>query len=97
MLRLFPAVALLAVLSGCAASQASNKDSLPEKNVAQCKSLCASAGMPLESIVIVANQTGCVCGASPDGGSAAATGGAVAVLLAEQQRRQQQQQQQQQQ
>jgi len=91
--KLLPAALLLSILSGCGAQQASNRDTLPVENVTQCRTLCNSAGMSLESIVVVANQTGCVCGASSEGGAAAASGGAVAVMLAEQAQQQQQQRQ----
>lgn len=84
---------MLAMLAGCAAARASARDSIPPENVEQCHSLCASAGFEMTSLVIVANQTGCVCGKPDQGTAAAATGGAVAVLLAQQQSQQQQQQQ----
>lgn len=86
-------VVFLACVAGCAANPASNRDTIPQDNVTQCRSLCSSAGLMLQSVVIVANQTGCVCGVSSPvagGGPAAASGGAVAVLLAS--RRDQQQQ-----
>ena len=75
--------------AGCGANAASRRDTLPASNVTQCRSLCGSAGMQLQSLVIVANQTGCVCGPGTAGTSAAATGGAVAVLLAQQRQQQQ--------
>ncbi len=76
-------------LAGCAAVRASGADTIPPKNVEQCRTLCASADMELTSLVIVANQTGCVCQHASAGASAAATGGAVAVMLAERQRQEQ--------
>ena len=94
MQKLVPILVFAMALSGCAATEASNRDTLPAANVIPCRSLCDSTGIPLQSIVIVANQTGCVCGNASAGGSAAATGGAAAVMLAQQQEQQQQQQQQ---
>jgi len=64
--------------------------------VSQCRSLCSSAGGTLQSIVIVANKTGCVCdldgSSSSDAETAAAAGGAVVSLLQEEEQRRQQQQ-----
>lgn len=74
---------VLAAASGCGASQASYlSDSIPASNVTQCESLCASANMEMTSLVIVANETGCVC-ERPDspGGTAAAAGGAAQLVL----------------
>lgn len=84
---------MLLSMVGCAASRASNRDVLPPENVTQCRALCESAAMTLQSIVVVANQTGCVCGPAVHGGAAAATGGAVAVMMAQRAQQQQQQQQ----
>ena len=81
------------VMLGCGPKPASNRSTIPRDNVTQCVSLCQSAGLQLQSLVIVANQTGCVC--SPGsaqasaGGAAAASGGAVAVIIAQQQQQQQ--------
>ena len=81
-------------LAGCGAAQASNRDTIPRGNITQCRSLCESSGMALQSIVIVANQTGCVCGVQGSlAAASAASGGAVAVMLAEEEQRRQEQQQ----
>lgn len=87
--RIFGAMSLLTAIffSGCGAVQASNRDELPMENVTQCQSLCSSVNMTLGAVVVVANQTGCVCevsGRSEAGGSSSATGGAVAQLLQQQ-------------
>ena len=88
---LTPLVAIL--MLGCGPTAASNRSTIPRDNVTQCVSLCESAGLVLQSLVIVANQTGCVCSPlnaqSNAGGAAAASGGAVAVLMAQQQQQQQ--------
>ena len=81
----------IATTSSCAANQASVSDTLPEENLDQCQSLCSSVGLRLTSVVIVANQTGCVCEVAEPGPTSAAVGGAVTVML--QQRRSQAQQQ----
>jgi hypothetical protein len=92
----FAAVAPLfaMLLLGCGPKPASNRSTIPRDNVTQCVSLCGSAGLELQSLVIVANQTGCVCSPpnvqSSAGSAAAASGGAVAVLIAQQQQQQQQ-------
>lgn len=91
MTRILLASVILVSATGCAASRASSRDVLPAKNVTQCRTLCDSAGMSLQSIVVVANQTGCVCGPAEHGPAAAATGGAVAVMMAQRAAQQQQQ------
>lgn len=94
MKALFVLLLFAGLASGCPAARASAQNELPSENVSQCHDLCRSAGMRLTSIVVVANQTGCVCGNGSSAGSAAAAGGAAVVLMAqqEQQRRQQQRQ-----
>ncbi len=79
-----------------AAQRASGSDTIPKKNVNQCRALCESADLELQSIVIVANQTGCVCQvkqSATSGAAGAAGGGAVTVLLEQQRRAAQAQQQ----
>ncbi len=96
--RVFGSVSLLTAIffCGCGAQQASARDELPMENVTQCQSLCSSVNMTLGAVVVVANQTGCVCevsGRSDAGGSSSVTGGAVVQVLkqrSEQQRQQQQ-------
>lgn len=88
---------LLAVVASCAGpARAAKRDTVDADNVTQCRSLCESAGGRLQSIVIVANRTGCVCGiddgASVDGSTAATAGGAVVAVLEEEEQQRQQQQ-----
>ena len=82
------AASLALALTGCGPVAASRGSSIPQQNVQQCIALCSSAGLELQSLVIVANQTGCVCappnGRASNGAVGATSGGAVAVLLAEQ-------------
>ena len=65
----------------------------------QCVSLCNQIGLPLDSVVIMANNLGCVCraatpaaapaqppAAAPPGASASA-GGMAAIMIAEEQAR----------
>jgi len=87
--RAFFVLAVIAFFPGCAAQRASFSDSIPMMNVNQCRSLCESVQMELQSIVIVANQTGCVCGVknASSGATAAASGGAVTLLMEQEERR----------
>lgn len=59
---------------------------LPRDSTPQCGELCAQIGLPLDSVVIIANNVGCVCRApvpapagSPPG--AAASAGATAMIM----------------
>jgi len=71
----------LSISSGCfMRPAASMQDGIPKSHVEQCRSLCASANMKLQSIVVIADRTGCVCGPGSVG-AAAASGGALAVML----------------
>lgn len=54
----------------------------------ECRANCAALGMELQSVVLILNNAGCVCQATPpptiSGGAAAASGGAViAAMLAQ--------------
>jgi hypothetical protein len=72
------------------------RTSIPEDAVQQCDRLCRKVGWRVTSLVVVANETGCVCGprdAQSSVGATEATAGAVTVMLqanAEQQQRHQQ-------
>jgi hypothetical protein len=83
------------VLSACQASVGSNV-SVPHDAAATCGGQCAEVGLALDSVVIMANNVGCVCrprGAPASSSNAGATGGAggvVAVMLQQQQQQQQQ-------
>lgn len=68
--------------------------SAPKDSASQCSTQCASVGLALDSVVIMANNVGCVC----RGGKAAVAledgapaGGMAAILMASQQQEQQKQ------
>ena len=95
MLRL----AMIASLLLCACQPAPvwvrNVDLRPD-SAGQCVSLCQQIGLPLQSVVIMANNVGCVCAAAPPpmtgapGGVSSAegaSGGMAAIMIAEQQQR----------
>jgi hypothetical protein len=80
---------LVLALSACAATVGTTGFvQVPKEAASDCRAMCADIGLPLESVVIMANQVGCVCGktASATGGGAAA-GGMAAVLMQEQSQR----------
>jgi hypothetical protein len=89
-------VLLLAASSGCtAAVGTAGMTSVPRDAASTCATHCSSIGMSLDSVVIMANNVGCVCrggrsAAASDGATTA--GGMAALIVAEQQRQQQQQQ-----
>ena len=70
---------------------------LPTDSAQQCVSLCQQIGLPLQSVVIMANNVGCVCAAAPPpmmpgapGGVSSAdgaSGGMAAIMIAEEQQR----------
>jgi hypothetical protein len=68
----------------------------PTNSASRCADVCHEIGLPLDSVVVMANNVGCVCGAaalapapgtepvSTRGSAAgAASGGMVAILLTE--------------
>jgi hypothetical protein len=60
--------------------------SVPEDAAARCTAHCQSIGLPLESVVIMANNVGCVCkaqgaGATYHGGASSA--GMAALMIEE--------------
>lgn len=74
---------------------------LPSDATPQCASLCTQIGLPLDSVVIMANNVGCVCRAAvpapapataPAAGTApgasASAGGMAAIMIAEEAARQ---------
>lgn len=73
-------------MTGCAARVGtSGAVYVPKDSAAQCAAQCQSTGMVLSSMVVMANNVGCVC--SPAGAQAtacpnAATGGAAGGLAA---------------
>ena len=89
---------LVAVSSGCtAAVGTAGMTSVPKDAASTCATHCASIGMSLDSVVIMANNVGCVCrGGKSAGGrdDGATTAGGMAALIVEEQQQQQQQQQQ---
>lgn len=69
--------------------------SVPKDAASTCASHCQSIGLSLDSVVIMANNVGCVCrgsNASERSSKGATAGGMAALLVAEQQQQQQQQQ-----
>ncbi|HEY5949731.1 MAG TPA: hypothetical protein VIV40_29755 [Kofleriaceae bacterium] len=67
---------------------------VPRDATPQCGSLCAGIGLPLDSVVIMANNVGCVCRASaPPATTApaasASAGGMAAIMIADEAARQQ--------
>ena len=69
---------------------------LQSDSAQQCVALCQQIGLPLQSVVIMANNVGCVCAAAPPpmmpgapGGVSSAdgaSGGMAAIMIAEQER-----------
>ncbi len=75
------AVLLAVMLSACAANVGvSGPTFVPKDAAATCHNLCADIGLPLDSVVIIAQNVGCVCAAAPRASSAAAGGGMAAVI-----------------
>lgn len=81
-------VALLA--TGCVAPVGANV-AVPHDAASSCASQCSEIGLALDSVVIMANNVGCVCrsgkAVARDGASGSA-GGMTAILLAQQQQQQ---------
>jgi hypothetical protein len=57
-------VILLAGIAGCPAPVGSRAP-VPSDSTAQCREYCQNIGLPLESVVIMASNVGCVCDARP--------------------------------
>ena len=90
--------------AGCAATVGTTGSVyVPKDAAATCSSHCNEIGLTLNSVVIMANNVGCVCSAAPpptaNGATAngATAGGMAALMMAEEQRRQSSNQQQMQQ
>ena len=80
-LRLFGIVLACGFLAGCfIRPAASSTDVIPGAHIEQCKSLCASANMTVQSIVVISDRTGCVCGKAQSAAAAASAGGVAVVL-----------------
>jgi hypothetical protein len=100
MIRVHFILGSLLAVACSGADAASGSDTIPPENLANCHALCGSIGGSLQSIVIVADETGCVCSPGMSMGessneAAAVAGGAVVTLHRAAQARVQQQQQQQ--
>ncbi len=97
-------VVLLVSLAACQPAPVGVRNvELQPDSTPQCAQLCAQIGLPLDSVVIMANRVGCVCRAAPSSSAppgapgapgASAAGGMAGVLLDEEAARQQQQHQQ---
>ncbi|MBA3458837.1 MAG: hypothetical protein H0T46_02670 [Deltaproteobacteria bacterium] len=85
------------LLVGCAAPVGtSGAISAPKDSAPQCASICHDIGLALDSVVVMANNVGCVCAANPpppgpgpapapNARSGAAAGGMAAIMLQRQQ------------
>ena len=62
---------------------------VPKDAATTCSAHCNEIGLGLSSVVIMANNVGCVCSAAPGApaGGAVSGGGMAALMMAEQQRR----------
>ena len=87
-------ILVLAFTAACTAPVGSAR-SVPPDAAGQCASQCGEVGMALDSVVIMANNVGCVCrgrsgapagAAAPAGASAG--GGMAAIMIAMQQQQQ---------
>ena len=69
---------------------------VPKDATPQCASLCTQIGLPLDSVVIMANNVGCVCRAGTPAppastappGAPASAGGMAAIMIADEAARQ---------
>jgi hypothetical protein len=91
-------IAASLLFAGCSATVGVSGVSVPKDSAATCSGLCDSIGLTLESVVVMANNVGCVCratpAAAPTAATAATSGGMAAILVQQQQQQQQRQQQQ---
>lgn len=82
-------VILLLLVVGCQAPVGSTVP-IARDSASSCAAMCGSIGLPLESVVIMANNVGCVCrAASPSAPGqvnqgATSSGGMAAVLMQQQ-------------
>jgi hypothetical protein len=85
--------------AGCAATVGTTGSVyVPKDAAATCSTHCNEIGLTLNSVVIMADNVGCVCSAAPPPTANGATaGGMAALMMAEEQRRQSSNQQQMQQ
>lgn len=83
---LFPFFAL----SACtAAVGTASIVSVPKDARGQCDAMCKQLGMPLQSVVVMASNVGCVCSVNAEQSAGAAAGGMATIVLQEQQAQQQ--------
>jgi hypothetical protein len=73
--------------AGCVAPVGVVSKTLPSDAAQTCASQCGSIGMALSSVVIMAENVGCVCSASSPPESGASGGGMAALLMAEEHRK----------
>ena len=95
-MRSFFACMLLS-LSACQPAPVGVRDvEVPKDATPQCAGLCSQIGLPLDSVVIMANNVGCVCRAAVPAappaattpGASASAGGMAAIMIAEEAARQ---------
>jgi hypothetical protein len=84
-------IALLIGILGSACAAAVGTEGgvyVPKDAASTCSTHCNEIGLALNSVVIMANNVGCVCSAAPSapGGGGVSGGGMAALLMAEQQR-----------
>ena len=91
---------LLGGLAACPAPVGSRAP-VDSDSAAQCRQHCVHIGLPLESVVIMASNVGCVCDARPpmapppatsSAGAPSSAGGMAAVMMQEEEENQQHQQ-----
>ena len=76
-------------VTGCARATVgvNSNTSVPSDSANICAGHCQSIGLQLSSVVVMANNVGCVCAAAPAPGAqapaAAAAGGMAAILMQE--------------
>jgi hypothetical protein len=95
-LRLLSLAGFALCLWACQASVGTGGfTSVPKDAAATCGEHCAEIGMALDSVVIMANNVGCVCRSSrspaAQGAAGPAAGGMAAIVVEEEARQQQQQ------
>lgn len=79
---------LALVAAGCAAPVGLRNASLPRDAAGTCASHCQEIGLVLTSVVVMADNVGCVCSAaSQPSAPGAAPGGMAAIMMMQQNRR----------
>ena len=82
---------MLAMLLGACTAPVGSTMVVPHDSAATCAGYCQSIGLPLQSVVIMASNVGCVCNAQPTvpTANASAAGGLAALMQQEEARRRQ--------